>query len=162
MTRTTTIAAITLLACLGCKSQSKREPLAVDETQPWEFPGEEVSPEDIPEGHRVEMSQPGIEGTLTDEDVRGALRPQIEDLEKCYGVRLARHCKIKGHMRMALKVGRSGTVTGIQVLSDTTRDTRLGDCVSKVIRKAGFGKTDEETRITVTYTFTPPDEIRCE
>ena len=158
MTRIVLVCA--LAACAACKGGTQER--AVEEPPPWEFPGEEVAPEDIPENVEVEMNQPSVEGTLTDEAVRDALRPQLEDLARCYEVRLARHCKIKGHMRMAIDVNQRGEILGMQVLSDTTRDTRLGDCVSKVVGKASFGKTQEQSRVTVTYTFDPPEKIRCE
>ncbi|MBW2263286.1 MAG: AgmX/PglI C-terminal domain-containing protein [Deltaproteobacteria bacterium] len=154
------IAAAAVAACMACKGKS--EAPVVEEPPPWEFPGEEVAPEDIPENVEVVMNQPTIEGTLTDEAARSALRPQIEDLVRCYEVRLARHCKIKGHMRISIDVSQKGQILGMQVLSDTTRDTRLGDCVSKVIRKASFGETDEQSTIIVNYAFDPPEKIRCE
>jgi len=149
-----------LAACTACKGKS--EAPVIEEPPPWEFPGEEVAPEDIPEGVEVRMNQPSIEGTLSDEAVRGALRPQLVDLVKCYEVRLARHCKIKGNMRMSINVNQRGDILGMQVLSDTTRDTRLGDCVSKVVKKASFGETEKPSTITVTYTFDPPANVRCE
>jgi hypothetical protein len=149
-----------LASCTACKGKS--EAPAVEEPPPWEFPGEEVAAEDIPENVEVTMNQPSIEGTLGDEAVRGALRPQLEDLARCYEVRLARHCKIKGNMRMSIDVNQRGEILSIQVLSDTTRDTRLGDCVSKVVKKATFGETEEQSTITVTYMFDPPEKISCE
>jgi TonB family protein len=149
-----------LAACTACKGKSDAP--VVEEPPPWEFPGEEVAPEDIPENVEVRMNQPSVEGSLGDEAVRSALRPQLVDLVKCYEVRLARHCKIKGNMRISIDVSRKGEILGMQVLSDTTRDTRLGDCVSKVVRKASFGQTEEQSTITVTYTFDPPENIRCE
>jgi hypothetical protein len=149
-----------LAACAACKGKS--EAPVIEEPPPWEFPGEEVAPEDIPENVEVRMNQPSIEGSLSDEAVRGALRPQLVDLVKCYEVRLARHCKIKGNMRMSIDVNKKGEILGMQVLSDTTRDTRLGDCVSRVVRKASFGETEEQSTITVTYTFDPPENVRCE
>lgn len=152
-------ATVSLVLLMGCKS--KRAGQEVEETQPWVFPGEEVDLEDIPEGVVVEMSQPSIEGPHTDDDARGALRPQVEDLEKCYSVRLARHCKLKGQLRILLDVSQKGAIDGLQVLSDTTRDTRLGDCITKVIGKADFGQSEAVSKVTVTYTFVPPANIRC-
>ncbi len=154
------LAAAAVAACLGCKGKS--EAPVVEEPPPWVFPGEEVAPEDIPENVEVLMNQPSIEGTLSDEAVRGALRPQLEDLVKCYEARLALHCKIKGNMRMSIDVTQRGEILGMRVLSDTTRDTRLGDCVSKVVRKASFGESEKPSTITVTYTFEPPEKINCE
>ena len=72
------VAAAAMAACMACKGKSDAP--VVEEPPPWEFPGEEVAPEDIPENVEVLMNQPSIEGTLTDEAVRGALRPQLEDL----------------------------------------------------------------------------------
>ena len=62
MTRIVLVCA--LAACAACKGGTQER--AVEEPPPWEFPGEEVAPEDIPENVEVEMNQPSVEGTLTD------------------------------------------------------------------------------------------------
>ena len=119
--------------CLGCNGGGgKTQP--PEEPPPWIFPGEDVDPDRWPEGVKVEMGMPSIDGPLGEDTVRGVLRPQVEDLEKCYAARLAWHCKIAGYMRIEIGVSQKGRISDLRVLSDTTRDTRLGDCVTKVVR----------------------------
>jgi hypothetical protein len=150
------------LIAAGCNGKKGKAPVEDEGPPPWEFPGEEVSDDEIPANVKVEMSMPSVEGAHSEDAVRDALRPQLELLARCYERRLARHCKIKGDMRMKLQVSRTGPVLSIQVLSDTTRDTRLGDCISQIVKKADFGEAKAESTITVTYMFDPPPDVKCD
>jgi hypothetical protein len=156
------IVAGSVLALAACSGKKKAKDQLEQGPPPWELMGEEVAPEDIPEGVKVEMGVPAVEGELDDDAVRGALRPQLEDMARCYERRLALHCKIKGNMRMELEVSRKGPVMGITVLSDTTRDTRLGDCITAIVKKADFGTSSAESTVTATYIFDPPEGVKCE
>jgi len=117
-------------------------------------------------GNRVERavranmaaSTGGISGKIDANQVRSIIRSRIGAIRQCYEMQLKVNPALKGTVRISFTISGGGAVAGCSVLSNTTGNSLVADCVCRRVMRWRFPPPEEGT-VTVpqTFVFTPVD-----
>jgi TonB family protein len=106
----------------------------------------------------MESSTGGISGKIDAAQVRSIIRSRIAAIRQCYELQLKVNPSLKGTVRISFTIDNSGNVSNCSVMSDTTGNGLVADCVCRRVMRWRFPQPEEGT-VTVpqTFVFTPVD-----
>lgn len=107
-----------------------------------------------PKKDRVPKIDSGtVESTGIDRDmVRRIVRAHINEVRSCYNAGLSKNPNLAGRVLIKFTIMPTGKVATSIVEENTTKDTAVGDCIAKAVKRWGFPKVSKGTAI-VTYPF---------
>ncbi len=106
--------------------------------------------------HPIRFSPPQggkVVGLLTDGQVRSTFARAAPEFRKCYNARLKQLMgkKLKGRMLLSVDVSKTGDVTHVDLVDDTTLDIPLQNCVTATAAKLRFPEPKYGGPTTVSF-----------
>ena len=93
------------------------------------------------------------EGSGIDRDmVRRIVRAHINEVRSCYNAGLTKNPSLEGRVLIKFTIIPTGKVSSAMVEENTTKDTAVGNCIAKAVKRWSFPKVAKGTAI-VTYPF---------
>ncbi len=105
---------------------------------------------------QVTSGAPAVAGMIDQNGVSRVIRSRLGAIRNCYEIQLKLDSTIKGTLRIAIAVSATGEVVSVSVLSNTTGNAAVAECVCQRIRGWRFPPAGENTaEISQTFVFTP-------
>ena len=101
----------------------------------------------------VRAGDPLVSGGLSQEEILGVIRAQLNQIRHCYEKLLQRKPNASGKVNVQFIVGTSGRVSSAKVKNSTIRDGAMTGCVTSVVRRWTFPKPRGGSSVTVNYPF---------
>ncbi|MFV8756663.1 AgmX/PglI C-terminal domain-containing protein [Nannocystaceae bacterium ST9] len=93
------------------------------------------------------------EGSGIDRDmVRRIVRAHINEVRSCYNAGLTKNPNLEGRVLIKFTIIPNGKVSSAMVEENTTKESSVGDCIAKAVKRWSFPKASKGTAI-VTYPF---------
>jgi hypothetical protein len=106
---------------------------------------------------KVEIGEPVIHGPLSERAVVQTIEGKLDDVRRCYALGLARTPGLAGEVAAQFVVNQLGKVAASVVHSTTVRDSQVGNCIAKGIKRMQFPsakRKDGSGTTIVTLPFT--------
>ena len=101
----------------------------------------------------VRAGDPLVSGGLSQEEILGVIRAQLNQIRHCYEKLLQRSPNASGKVNVQFIVGTNGRVTSARVKNSTIRDGAMNGCVTSVVRRWSFPRPRGGSSVTVNYPF---------
>jgi Ca-activated chloride channel family protein len=101
----------------------------------------------------VRQAKAEVVGSLDKDIVRRIVRAHINEVRSCYNAALTKDPNAGGKVSIEFTIGADGKVASASVLTNTTNDEPLGQCIAKAVTKWTFPKPAGGGAIKVTYPF---------
>lgn len=101
----------------------------------------------------VRAGDPLVSGGLSQEEILGVIRAQLNQIRHCYEKLLQRKPNASGKINVQFVVGTNGRVSSSKVKSSTIRDGAMTGCVTSVVRRWSFPRPRGGSSVTVNYPF---------
>lgn len=101
----------------------------------------------------VRAGDPLVSGGLSQEEILGVIRAQLNQIRHCYEKLLQRKPNASGKVNVQFVVGTNGRVSSAKVKNSTIRDGAMTGCVTSVVRRWSFPKPRGGSAVTVNYPF---------
>ncbi len=93
------------------------------------------------------------EGSGIDRDmVRRIVRAHINEVRSCYNMGLTKNPNLEGRVLIKFTILPTGKVSSTLIEENTTKESSVGDCIAKAVKRWSFPKVAKGTAI-VTYPF---------
>ena len=102
----------------------------------------------------VSAGDPLVSGGLTQQEIMGVIRAELNQIRHCYEKLLQRSPNASGKVKVRFKVGTNGRVLSANVVSSSISDGTLKGCVIGVVRRWKFPPPRGGSAVTVNYPFT--------
>jgi len=102
---------------------------------------------------QVRQAKATIKGTMDKDIVRRIVRAHINEVRYCYNQGLARDPDLKGRVTIQFNIGPTGSVPVAVVADSTVKDTSVGNCIAKAVKRWTFPKPPGGGSAVVTYPF---------
>ena len=101
----------------------------------------------------VRAGDPLVSGGLSQEEILGVIRAQLNQIRHCYEKLLQRSPNASGKINVQFIVGTNGRVSSARVKNSTIRDGAMTGCVTSVVRRWSFPRPRGGSSVTVNYPF---------
>ena len=101
----------------------------------------------------VRQAKAEVVGSLDKDIIRRIVRAHINEVRSCYNAALTKDPNVAGKVSIEWTIGADGKVASASVLTNTTNDEPLGQCIAKAVKKWTFPQTPGGGTIKVTYPF---------
>jgi len=101
----------------------------------------------------VRQAKATVNGELDKDIVRRIVRAHINEVRHCYNQGLAHDKNLRGRVAVQFTIGGSGKVPTAVVANTTVKDTSVGNCIAKAVRRWKFPKPRGGGSVIVTYPF---------
>ncbi len=136
-------------ACGGSPAPEPEEPVAVERRR-----SEDVEPQD-----GAEIT--GILGTLSTEQIRGALEPRMMQFQRCIAQRTTSVEYLSGDIQLAFHVRRDGGVLWAYPSVATLGDAEVEACILTTASAVHFPQPrGGEAEFTWGFSYDPPEDVR--
>ncbi len=102
---------------------------------------------------KVHAAKATVQGALDKDIVRRIVRAHINEVRHCYNQGLAKDKSLKGRVAVQFTIGGSGKVPTAVVANTTVKDSSVGNCIAKAVRRWKFPKPHGGGSVIVTYPF---------
>jgi TonB family protein len=109
-------------------------------------------PSDTPEP-RVRQAKAEVEGALDKDIIRRIVRAHINEVRYCFNRGLLRDKTLEGRVSIQFTVNGEGEVPVAVVADSSVKDTAVGECIAKAVKRWTFPKPDGGGTVVVTYPF---------
>lgn len=101
----------------------------------------------------IPSKEQGVKGGLTQQEVQGVVRRNINQVRYCYEQVILKNPSINGKLKLSWQIIANGTVQNIKVVSNETIPIELQDCVTKKLIRWRFPNPRQGETVDVNYPF---------
>ncbi len=101
----------------------------------------------------VRLARAEVQGALDPDLVRRVVRAHLMEVRHCYDQTLARDPRAHGRVVVQFLVDGAGKVTSAALAESDVRDTDLGPCVARAVRRWSFPRPDGGGSVLISYPF---------
>lgn len=94
-----------------------------------------------------------VKGDIDKELIRRIVRSHINEIRGCYNSGLTRDPNLDGRVTIQFSIVGNGTVGSASVESNTTKDSAVGDCIAKAVKRWKFPRVRNGGTALVSYPF---------
>ncbi|MBX7078810.1 MAG: AgmX/PglI C-terminal domain-containing protein [Nannocystaceae bacterium] len=102
---------------------------------------------------RVRQAKAEVKGAIDKDIIRRIVRAHINEVRHCYNQGLVKDPNLKGRVAIQFTIGPSGNVPVAVVQESSIKDTSVGQCIAKAVKRWTFPKPDGGGNVVVTYPF---------
>jgi TonB family protein len=102
---------------------------------------------------RVRQAKAEVKGAIDKDIIRRIVRAHINEVRHCYNQGLVKDPNLKGRVAIQFTIGPSGNVPVAVVQESSIKDTSVGQCIAKAVKRWSFPKPDGGGNVVVTYPF---------
>ncbi len=101
----------------------------------------------------IRMAKPTVQGNLDKDIVRRIIRAHINEVRHCYNQALAKNPNASGRVTVDFVINGKGDVKVANVAESTLKDSSVGVCIEKAVRRWKFPKVGGGHDVMVSYPF---------
>jgi TonB family protein len=101
----------------------------------------------------VRQAKATVQGSLDKDIIRRIVRAHINEVRACYNQGLVRDPELAGRVAINFVISAQGKVPSAVVQESSLRDSRVGNCVAKAVKRWKFPKPRGGGVVRVTYPF---------
>jgi TonB family protein len=102
----------------------------------------------------VRVAKGDIKGNIDKSIIRRIVRSHINEVRACYNQGLVRNPNLRGRVAVQFSIGGTGKVLSAVVGESSLKDSQVGKCVAKAVKRWKFPKPSSGGMVLVTYPFT--------
>ena len=106
-----------------------------------------------PTGPTVVATTAKINGEIDKDLIRRIVRAHINEVRSCYNAGLSKNPTLAGRVTIQFSIVGSGKVASSVVEENTTKDSAVGNCIAKAVKRWTFPKVDKGGTALVSYPF---------
>ena len=104
-------------------------------------------------GPTVRPQTAKVKGSLSKETIRRVIRRHLAEVRHCYEQGLLGHPDLSGRVAVQFIIAPTGEVQVAMVAKSTVAEPRVGQCISRAVRRWNFPAPDGGGIVSVTYPF---------
>jgi TonB family protein len=99
----------------------------------------------------------GGAGILTSDQIQNVVRAKMPQVRACYERELKRHDGLKGKVVLGWTIRPDGSVGGVRVVRNTTRNAEMTPCMLRAVSEWRFPRAAEPFDVEYPFVFKPRD-----